>query len=223
MKNQIRLFVLLIALLPLVNTAVGQKKAKPFEGVVTYTLSTEGRELDAQEKAQMPTEMKIFYKGNKTRMEQLTAMGNFVTISDGDDKTNMVLLDLMGQKIVLKSTKEDLEKTLKEAPETKINVTTETKTIAGYNCKKAEVIQGEKTNYVYFTDEIKVADPNWNTQYKDIKGIMMEYSQPTQDEQLTLKLTVKEVKKQKIKPDMFTVPEGYTEMKPEELKSLFGG
>jgi hypothetical protein len=222
MKKTITILSVL-AVLFFLSPATAQKKEKPFEGLLTYTYSSEGRELDAQEKANMPSGKTIYIKGRKSREEQNTPMGNIVTISDGETQTNMVLLDILGQKIVVKSLKEDLEKGMKELSPLSVNITSDTKVIAGYNCKKAEVTQDGKTRDIYFTEEIPITEPNWNTQYKDIKGVLVDFTQPTADENLILRLTLKEVKKQKVKDLMFTVPDGYIEKTAEELRSLFGG
>lgn len=191
-----------------------------FIGYVKYSIKMEG-EMSAQEKAQQPTEMTVSYSGPKSRLEIVTPMQTQVILGDASTKEQFILLDMMGKKIALKTTAEDLEKGMKEAPEIKVNVTEETKEIAGYKCKKAEVVIGEETNIFWVTDDIAVKDPNWSTPYKELTGVLMEYSM-VQNE-ITITYTATEVKKKKLKSLIFTVPAGYEEMTVEQFQEIMGG
>ena len=58
-----------------------------------------------------------------------------------------------------------------------IEETDETKTIAGLNCRKA-IVTLKNTNEsfeVYYTKDIKLADPNITNPYKKIDGVMVEF------------------------------------------------
>ncbi len=202
-----------------------QKKTKPFTGTISFNIAFEGRELDPNEKAQMPTEIKTYYgKDNMIRTDQVSAMGTVSSISNTKTFETMVLFDMMGQKMAVKSTKKEYDESIKDM-KYDVTVTDETKTILEYNCKKAIVKNDKGTEMiVYYTDEINVPNPNaTNPAFKDIKGVALEYTQPTADEELTLHLTAKEIKKGKVKKTMFTVPSGYKVITKEEFKSMIGG
>lgn len=198
------------------------QKDESFQGSITYSISVEG-EIDAMAKAQMPTEMVQTYKGSKIRTEQKSAMGNTIIITDNDSKTSTILLDMMGNKMAISQSKEETEKAIQEIPEVKITNSDETKTIAGYTCKKSTIeLTGENaaTMEVYYTNDIVVSNPNSMSYFKDIKGVMMEYSQSMGD--FKMKFIAKEVKKGKIKDNMFTVPADYQQMTQEQFRSLLG-
>lgn len=217
-----KLFVLSLLSLCLINLNA-QKKDAPFEGTITYSITTQG-DLDAQTKAQMPSEVIWTFKGSKSSMLMKTAFGNINIIADSETKEQVVLYDMMGQKMAIKSSKEETEAGLNDLPEMKVNVTNETKKIIGYNCKKVEISDGKNTLNVFVTDEIQVPNANWNTQYKNINGVLMEYSQKANpDGDGLILFTAKEVKKSKIKDSAFEIPADYTKMSMTEFKKMFGG
>lgn len=189
--------------------------------IIKYEITYDMPGMDASMKAQLPSEMIMYIKGNKMMQETKSSMGSQSAIYDGDAKTSIVLIDMMGQQFAIKIGKEELEKKLAEVPKVTIDQVNETKKIAGYNCKKAEITEGDNTYAVFYTEELGVGDINWATEYKDLKGVMMEYSASQQE--MTMKFTAVEVKEQKIKDKQFTVPSGYEELTPEEAKKKFGG
>lgn len=213
----------LLAALFISTSIVAQKKAKPFEGFISYTVTPQG-DVDASIAAQLPTEVLVYFKGEKNRIEQKTPMGSAIIIGNISSKEQIVLIDMMGQKMALKSTKEETEKAQAEIPKGTVTVGTETKSIAGYTCKKVDFTQDGKTSVIYVTDEIDLQNSNWQTQYKDVEGVMLEYIQLAgQEGDIKLLITAKEVKKEKVKDTMFTIPTGYQEMSMAEFKKMFGG
>ncbi len=216
-----KLFLLLVLSYSLMNLNA-QKKDASFEGTITYSISTQG-ELDAQSKAQMPSEVVWTFKGPKSSMLMKTAFGNINIIANLETKEQVVLYDMMGQKMAIKSSKEETEEALKDIPQVKVNVTNETKKIVGYNCKKIEISDGKYTSNVYVTNDIVIPNANWNTQYKDIDGILLEYTQKATPEGDGLILfTAKEVKKTKIKDSAFEIPAEYQQMTMTDFKKMFG-
>lgn len=200
-----------------------QKKSSDFVGSISYTVTNQG-DVDATVAAQLPTEIIMYYNGPKTRIEQKTSMGSAIIISNAETKEQIVLIDMMGQKMALKSTKEETENSIAQMPKADVVVGTETKTIAGYTCKKVDFTQDGKTSTIWVTEDIKLNNVNWQTPYKDVNGVMMEYSQITgQDGDISMLITAKEVKKEKVKDAMFTVPTGYQEMSMAEFKKMMGG
>jgi GLPGLI family protein len=152
------------------------------------------------------------------------SMGKTVTISDGDAKTSITLLDMMGQKIAIQSTPEDIQSEMDKGPKTNVNITGETKDILGYTCKKAVItFEGEETEIiVYFTEELGTKELNFdNPQFKDINGVMLEFEMP--NEQFSMKFNAVSVEKKNIEDTEFAIPEGYQIKTKEEMQGMFGG
>jgi GLPGLI family protein len=221
MKN-LFLFSLLSIFVLSLNAQKGKDNGA-FEGTITYSVTTEG-EFDANTKAQLPTEVVWTFKGPKTSMLMKTGFGNITILANAESKEQVVLYDMMGQKMAIKSTKEETEKSLSEIPDAKVTETTETKKILNYNCKKVQISDDKSSMDVYVTDEIQVPNANWNTQYKNVKGLMLEYSQKgSPDSDAKMIFTAKEVKKGKVKDSVFDIPTDYKQMSMSEFKQMFGG
>src|ERR1051325_2984496 len=150
-----------------------------FEGKIVYSIDISGGNMPPQAKSMMAgSTATVYVKGDKAKTEM--NMGMQTTTSYFDRKTNksVTLMEIMGNKYQLKQEdKKDAKK-----PDIKTNITSETKTIAGYACKKAEVTmtdeKGTHTFNIWFTEEISnhINTSNENAyQFKDIKGTPLEY------------------------------------------------
>jgi hypothetical protein len=82
---------------------------------------------------------------------------------------------------------------------------------------------GVKTTFeVWFTEEIGSKDANFdNPLYKDINGVLLEFSLKTP--QIAMKFSATSVEKKIVPAKDFEIPADYTLTTQEELKSKFGG
>lgn len=219
MKNILRSlsFIFLFSIV-----SIGSFAQDTFEGTIKYKISFEGRELSAQEKAQMPSEQIIYYKGPLIKTDNITAMGGVSTIVDSETKTNIILYDMMGQKMAFKG--QDTSSTEEKQLTPKVTALEESKTILGYKCKKYELVFEEGfTIEAYITEEIDAKDPVLSN-VKDIKGFMLEFTQTSkEDEDIIVNYTVTEVSKAKVKKTIFNIPAGYEVKTMEDLKNMMGG
>ena len=131
---------LFTALSALVLSALSLNAQQIKEGYIVYDMKMEG--LPPEQAAMMgDMELKSTFKNGKSLTEMSSMMFSNQTMMD---ETGMVMLmEQMGNKIAIKQTKEEMEKAeakAKEKPvDPKFEYTTETKTIAGYECKKVNV------------------------------------------------------------------------------------
>jgi len=228
MKTLVKVLCVVMALL--VSFSVNaQKKVKPFAGIIRYEVSVEG-DFDAQTKAQLPTEAVVYVKDGKFRTDQVSPMYTIgqVVLEDG---SAIILIEAMGQKMASKQSKEELEKAKAEAKESGaisdkepvVKITDETKTIAGYKCKKAEITdENGETMEVFFTDEIVLPESyTENSPIKGINGMLMEYT--TTANGMTSTMKAKEVKKGGVNASMFMITDDYTEVPWEQFIQMLGG
>ncbi len=224
MKKIITLFLIILSS----SFVFAQKKLT--EGKLVFDITYPDADLDANTLAMMPTESTIYFKGQMSRAEIKMQMGNTVAITDGKEGVTTTLMDMMGNKMAIKFTKEDIEKEKKkngnEKPDVKI--TDETKTIAGYLCKKAVITtknSNDKTTTmnIWFTKDI--AAPNsmrsGASNYEGLDGFMMEFE--TKMNSLTMKMTCRSAEQTTVENSMFVIPEGYKTMTMDEMKNSFGG
>ena len=200
--------------------------AKPFDGVITYKISYPDSKYTEAQLNMFPKVMTVSVKGSKARTEMNVGGGTTVEILDYVAKTKVALINMMGQKYAIKQTAQEIEKENAGQPKGTVNVTNETKNIAGYICKKAIVTSDEdgvKTTFeVWFTEDLGGKDANFdNPLYKDINGVMMEFVM--KNPQFSMKLSVTGVEKKSVSDKDFEIPTDYTLTTKEELKSKFGG
>ena len=221
MKKSIKTFVILMAIsFTFCNASFAQKK---FRGIINYTIAYSGT-IDVATAAQQPKTMILSIYDNKQKMNIPLGPVNIDIITDGDAKTQITLLDIMGEKKYYKMTKEELEKKISESPAPEIKYSDETKTIAGYVCKKAEYIEKNDdgtttTTIVYYTEELGGDALNYGGQFNKLKGVPLEYVQ-TNGEGIVTTFTASEVKKGKVKDTDFLIPSDYVELTPEEKQQM---
>jgi GLPGLI family protein len=226
--KSISVFLLASALvLGLSMQASAQKGAKAFSGVIQYDITyPESGELDPAMSGQLPTAMTIEIFGHLSKTSMQMGMISQASIVDAKDKKSIALLDVMGQRFAIKQSAEEIDKQMAEMPKTTIKQIDETKEIAGYKCKKAEITSEEDENpiIVYYTTDINGDYDNWGSGggvFKGINGQLMEYE--LNQNGIKMRFTAKSVTEKKFKEKDFLMPADYQEVTPEELRKMFGG
>ncbi len=218
--------VILTALLPFLIPAVATAAPKPFEGIITYKITYPDSKFTESQLAMFPKLVTVSVKGTKSRTQmQMNGMST-VEIKDYDEKTSVTLLDIMGQKMAIKKTSADIEKEMKSDATPSVQLTNETKVIAGYMCKKAIITindDGKKSVFeAFFTEELGGNNVNFdNPIFKDIKGVMLEFS--LRENEMNMLFTATSVDKKSISSKEFEIPSDYKPTTLDEMKNMFGG
>lgn len=189
---------------------------KMSEGKIIYGIEVESDEINEQQKAMMPKETTTYFKKDMARTEVKTGMSNMVIIMNGKEKTGYTLMDMMGNKIALKMDPTEYKKEM-ENDSIKVEVTSETKEIAGYKCKKAIITEpdGSKMD-VYFTEDL---NPEGAHMYKGLKGTLMLFE--TNRGPVKMKMTAKSVTAEKVDDSQFVIPKDYQVKTREEMMKMF--
>jgi GLPGLI family protein len=203
--------------------------AQSFEGKIVFEISLIGMN-DPQMQAMMPKETVAYFKKNKSRMEMNMMMGmKNVTISDGDTKSAVTLMDMMGQKYAITNDGNPVSPEQKKMMEdTKVEVTKETKKIAGYTCSKAIItvpaggkLKEATSMEIWFTKDLSLNKEFVAGPMGKIDGSALEFS--IKQNGLDMKFSARDVLKQPVSDDLFLIPSGYKKMTQEELMKTLGG
>jgi hypothetical protein len=199
---------------------------KPFEGVITYKITYPDSKFSESQLAMFPKVLTVSIKGTKSRTDLQMSGMNTVEITDYNDKTSVSLLNMMGQKYAIKQTTAEIEKKNAEEGETSVEFSDETKSIAGYTCKKVIVTvnnDGVKSTFeAWYTSELGSKLANFsNPLYKDIDGALLEFLMKNQE--VSMKFVATSVEKKSLDAKDFEIPSDYTLTTQDELKSKFGG
>lgn len=218
MKNLIIAFMAVAIALP----TLAQKS---FEGTITFSLDYKDLPAEmAAMSAMLPDEMTTQVTSTKTRIEQSLGMGmSQVTIVDIKKGSGVLLMDLMGKKMAMEMTKDELEKmdkkkSAEKKPEFKY-VDGATKTIAGYKCEKAVVsVEGAGEMEIYYTKDLPAGA---SKQFEGLEGFPLEYT--IKQGPMTILVSATDVKQEKLDKKLFEIPEGYDKMTFEEFQKSMGG
>lgn len=216
MKHTLNIFAFALLSWLGTTTLIAQKD---FEGKLSFSINY----LDLPEDMKMmesmlPKEMLFYVKGSKARMEQAAVMGSqTVVIMDTKTDVSIVLMDFLGQKMAIEPTAEELKESKSKSERIEIKLSDETKTIAGFECKKVTMVDPEtKTPVtVWFTDAIQ----NGMSQLPGVPGMPLEYT--VDQEGMRMRITATEISKEKVSDELFKVPAGYEKMTSEELQKKF--
>lgn len=209
------LFFISISVLFIINPCKSQNNSD-FEGVIIYDMEMEDVGMDPTSASTFDNlQTKTYIKGHESRSEIKSDFGNNVTITDSKKKISIILLDIMGMKFSISSNFEQAQNN-----EIVIKYTDEKKLIAGYTCKKAELIDPKEGSIsVFYTEEIPISI--YDTRFIGLKGFPLEY----EVNQFGLKMivTAKEVNKEAVNSTLFDIPEGYRPTTQQELIKMVEG
>ena len=150
------------------------------EGYIVYDLTYPGFNQDNIFTSMFPNQSTFAFKGSHTRTELKTSMAVFSTIllADVSNKKVVHLVRIGKDYSGLEMDSTQVMAEYGRMPEEmRIEPTSEFKTIAGYKCQNARVtFAGDSTRSfnLYFTQDIKIPEPNWCTPYHKVKGVLME-------------------------------------------------
>lgn len=192
------------------------------EGVITYDISYPRPIEDKWMEKLMPSEMEMQFKNNNINTELTFGLGMIKIgyITNTEDKHLHEMLKFMRNRNVSHRGVPQVEDLIAEIPEHKIKLLPDTKSVAGFLCKKAQVeVSSPAEPYSYdlwYTEEIKIKDPNWCTPFKSIPGVLMEYR--VERFNVIMHFTAVEVERAEILDTEFMVPKKYKEISIEAME-----
>ncbi|MFA8299809.1 MAG: hypothetical protein ACEPOV_06590 [Hyphomicrobiales bacterium] len=198
-------------LISLCLVGFAQKSEKVFTGELKYHISYPGSDLSDSELDLLPEEMKMYIGKDKVKTSLPSKMGSTEIIFDLDEKTSTVLVDLTGNKYAIKSPiKENKADTIPPH----ITETSDTKEIAGYNCKKIFLTVFDESGRpkpkitIYVTDEIYNPKAfQFMPEFKNLPGFPLEYD--ILNGEVPQRLTAIQVERKSVSKRTFKIPKGY--------------
>lgn len=211
--------VLVIAGMLSIGMVQAQRKVSELTLVYDAVITTESKEprlADAFDGAKTT----VYIKGDMSRSEMVSALASFTTIHDARTGSSVLLQEVSGQKLLIRLNAEDWKDKNKRYEGITFTNTSETKVIAGYNCKKAIATMKDGSSFfVYYTDEIIPDNMDYNYQFKDLPGLPLEYELALK--RLKIKYTVSTIDINPVPASKFDIPKsGYREMTYEESRKL---
>lgn len=190
------------------------------EGVIEYHITFPEVTGESITASLLPDKMTYAFRESGFASNFETAGGVFKNniIADRDKKEVEHQLKVFRKKIRVKMNETDVHKMLAEYPRMTVIHTSDIDTIAGYPCKKALVVfeaHDMREIEVYYTDKIKMQNPNWCTQYHEIDGVLMAYE--VEEFGIRMRLEATAVKSIKADPEIFQSDEAFTSVTKEMM------
>jgi len=161
----------------------------------------------------------IHIKGSHSRSELVSGLGSEVAIYDSKKGSGVILKDYSGQKLMITLTKDDWNKKNSKYEGITFETTNETLTIGGYKCKKAIARLRDGSSFVvYYTPDLEVADKDYDSQFKNLPGLALQYE--WQSGKMKFKYTLSKINFETVPTSKFDIPKsGYRVMTYGETKN----
>lgn len=160
----------------------------------------------------------IYIKGTQSRSELVSGLGSEITIYDSKKGSGVILKDYSGQKLMITLTREDWDRKNSKYEGIAFETTSETLNIAGYDCKKAIAKLKDGSSFVvYYTPALEVADKDYDSQFKNLPGLALQYE--WQSGKMRFKYTLSKINFDVVPASKFDIPKsGYRIMTYAETK-----
>jgi GLPGLI family protein len=217
---------LLLTFLTVASIFVANAQLK--EGHIVYKIesTTDNPDMEMAVGMMQGSTMEVYFKDKATRGEfKMGSMMTTTTISDETSGDVLMLMSGMMGNMAIKSNNKDQKTTDLDsvASNVEVTITKETKVIEGYTCKKAIVTddEGDIANF-WFTEEIIVSKKGQNSLSDDVPGFPMQFEINKGGMTMSMTVTKVETSLPKNSKELFsmTIPEGYKEMTPEQMKQM---
>ena len=212
MNNKIVTIALGAALTTFAFVANAQKKFT--EGIMTYNSSSAAGE----------TETKIIFRGDSSQQVIVSGPATIKLTTTANRSYFAVMVDVPVASIKKAAvlTPDEVDQASEESPKYTFTPTTETKQIAGYNCKKF-LGKDAKTGAdaeVWVTNEISVPSNLITAAFAGTGGFPVEITATQQGVKATS--TLKTITEQKVPAGTFAVTKDYDKITYDELKAMRG-
>lgn len=204
--------------LALVLTTAGfaaQAQKNIAEGVANYTVNAGGQQQDA----------KVYFKGDSSSYQFQAGPADVKLISDEKAGFMVVLVDVPVASIKKAAvyTPADIEQMKDKEPSFTVTPTTETQTIAGYQCKKylAKDSKSGTTVDVWATNDVSAPNNNLTRYFTGLQGFPVKFSTLVRGQKADVML--KSIAAEKVKAGTFAIPADFDKITVEELMAMSGG
>lgn len=165
----------------------------------------------------------IYLKGNNSRTDMTSTLGKEITIYNSKTNNAVILKEFSGQKLMITLTKENWVAKNKMYNNIRFELTNESKTIGGYNTKKAIAKMADgKTFEVYYTPELVPANKEYDVTFSNLPGLAVQYE--IESGKTKFRYTLSKINYDPVQVSMFDFPtSGYRTMTYEENQNLKKG
>lgn len=222
LTSTFRGFTIMISFFLLIQCSDVIEKDKLTEGIIEYDIAYVNNSDRSFPLQLLPKTMELKFNRNYAAytIEDRVGLFSISIITNLKKRNHLTLIKVFNKKYVYRSEKKETPIFFDANTTYYVNFLKDTFHLAGIPCKKASVTDTKsRKNYdVAYTSNIDVPNPNLNTPYKDINGLLMEFV--LQMKNLKMTLTAKKIIKKKINDQNFVLPDGYKFISKKQMEEI---
>lgn len=149
------------------------------EGEIHYTIDYAGT-FGSMPREVLPKNLVVYFKHDKILFEMITPIGNsgIINLSNPEKDIYDTYFSLFTLKYYYSARHDEIYPGFESMKGMKVQKTEKTAVVCGFDCKNAEVSFPEDSGKVYqiwYTNEIKVKNPNICSPFYQIDGVLMSF------------------------------------------------
>ena len=212
--------ILYIFLIFIVGACSNSEPQEPDEGIIVYKISLSDRKSN-NIAYYIPKQTVLQFRNNNTALSLgVKSFFSFKQITLPVENKNYSALMIMGKTYLYETTCGNLAYGYGNDEVIDIKKTRDKKVICGYECRKAIITWKDNPlqTVVYYTDNIKIENPNINTPFSEIDGVMLEFSANVIG--LDMKFEAEKVIISKIDTSCFVIPNYCEKVSYDKLDNI---
>ena len=170
----------------------------------------------------LPRKMITIFKNNSTHslIEGFWGTFKLIYITNHLKGQNVTLFQILDKKYMYLADTSDAPFGYESATNVKFSFTEKVKNIAGYECNHAFAVfpNSSDTVEVYYTDQLNIKNPNSNNPYRDISGVLLEFSVKLAG--INMMFKAKKITGREININKFNIPAGFKKVSKEEMEKI---
>jgi len=222
LSRKINLIVVLFTVL-LVSSCHKITRSGIDEGIMKYEITYLEDKANNPLISLLPSHLDMHFKNNSVLLCVEGWMGIFESafIKQAETGEFITTLKIMNKKYYYKS--DTVEGFMGDTKYLNLEFSfdEEVKQILDYDCKHAKVFvpSNNVTFDLYYTTDISVEEPNKNTVFEEVPGVLMEFQ--VEMNGIPMHLIATELTEKEIPDDDFYIPSGYKEVEKQEVDTIF--
>lgn len=200
------------------STAINKIK----EGEIEFEIIYLDNERENPLISLLPRKMITVFKNNSTHslIEGFWGTFKLTYITNHDKGKNITLFQILDKKYMYLADTSAVPFGYHTTIELKLFYTEKMKNIAGYECNHAIAVflNSNDTVQLYYTNQLGIENPNSNNPYKEINGVLLEFSLNLAG--INMKFTAIRVNGKKVNRKKFDIPSGYKMVSKDEMEKI---
>jgi GLPGLI family protein len=203
-------------------SSIGKIEAQKIinEATLTYKVEIKNSTNNQPIQNSYSNQYVIYTKGLSSRSDLITSMGSESAVYDSKKSIGYIAKSYSGQKLLINLTKAEWFTQNAIFQQLKFNITSETKNISGYDCKKAisKLASGE-TIIVYFEPNIELSNQDYTLAFPELKGLPIVIERESKGSKFTY--TLAQINYDNVSSSLFEIAQkNYRVMNYEDAKKF---